>query len=193
MRGEVKALALGIMAGIILLSIVVSMDFVYQAPRTAVAYVVNDNAANIALIPNDNHLKSPQGYFASINNGDLQINFGNVAPNSWEILSDVFYVENNLNQPVTVTITIYPENSMYNLTAYVNDPPSPPPPAMPPSPMASPPPPAMPPSPYTIQFTLGPGQEYPISLELYVGNVAPGTQIQFTMTVTATYNVQGGM
>ncbi|MDT7873268.1 MAG: hypothetical protein RRB18_06645, partial [Sulfolobaceae archaeon] len=71
------------MAGIILLSIVVSMDFVYQAPRTAVAYVVNDNAANIALIPNDNHLQSQQGYFAFINNqGDLQINFGNVAPNS---------------------------------------------------------------------------------------------------------------
>jgi len=181
MRGEVKALALGIMAGIILLSIVVSMDFVYQAPRTAVAYVVNDNAANIALIPNDHNLQSPRGYFAFINKqGDLQINFGNVAPNSVEILSDVFYVKNNLNQPVTVTITIDAENSMYYLKAYVKDPPSSSPSPMPPS--------------YTITFTLGPGQESPISLELYVGNVAPGTQIQFTITVTATYNVPpGGM
>jgi hypothetical protein len=173
MRGEVKALALGIMAGIILLSIVVSMDFVYQAPRTAVAYVVNDNAANIALIPNDNHLQSQQGYFAFINNqGDLQINFGNVAPNSLETLSDVFYVKNNLNQPVTVIITTPAAgNSAYYLKVSVH---------------------SQPPS-HTIQFTLKPGQQVPISLELYVGNVAPGTQILITITVAAGYNVQGGM
>lgn len=175
MRTETKALTLGVIAGIFLLSLVVSMDFVYFAPRTAVAYVVNDCAANIALIPNDHHLKSPCGYFAFINaQGDLQINFGKVAPNSVEILSDVFYVKNNLNEPVRVTImpdapkcaSIYVFN-----TSNVN-------------PKAMPDPP--------LSLVLGPGKEIPITLVLVIHKVPPGTSLTFTIYVTATYNVVNG-
>ncbi|BCU69726.1 hypothetical protein [Stygiolobus caldivivus] len=186
MRGEIKALGLGIMAGIILLSLIVSMDFVYVAPRTAVAYVTTDNLANIALIPNDNHLQSPQGYFAFINKqGNLQINFGNVAPNSAEELSDVFYIRNNLNQPVQITITITPgDPSTYYMVAYTNVSSDPPP--MPPPP---PPPPSPPPSP---SITLPPGGTIAVSLVLVTGPVPPGTTLAFTITVTAAYNVGSG-
>lgn len=165
MRGEVKALALGIMAGIILLSIVVSMDFSYQTSTTAVAYVVNASEANIALIPNNISLQSPQGYFAFINQqGELQINFGNVAPNSIETLYNVFYVKNNLNQSVTVIIST-PSPGNYNLQAFTN------------TQSAS----------NSIQFTLGPGQQVPISLVLNVGNVTPGADLSMTIQVSATY------
>jgi hypothetical protein len=176
MRTETKALTLGVVAGIFLLSLVVSMDFVYFAPRTAVAYVVNDCAANIALIPNDHHLESPCGYFAFINaKGDLQINFGKVAPNSIEILSDVFYVKNNLNQPVKVTIAVDAPQcaSIYAFnTSNVN--------------------PQDLPDPSSLTFVLGPGQEVPITLALVTANVPPGTTLTFTMFITATYNVGYG-
>jgi hypothetical protein len=192
MRTETKALTLGVVAGIFLLSLVVSMDFVYFAPRTAVAYVVNDCAANIALIPNDHHLKSPCCYFAFINaQGDLEINFGKVAPNSLEILSDVFYIKNNLNQPVMVTITVDAPKcaSIYVYNTSTTDPAAPPPPPPPPS---TPPPPPPPPAPTTISFMLGPGQEVPITLALVTANVPPGTTLSFMMYITATYNVGNG-
>ncbi|BFI76993.1 hypothetical protein [Sulfurisphaera ohwakuensis] len=187
MQSPTKALIIGIVAGLVLLSLVVSMNFVYVAPRTAVAYVVNDNMANIALIPNNNHLQSQNGYFAFINKqGDLEINFGNIAPYSAEQLSDVFYVQNNLNQPVNVTISVDPANDT-TLGVYLSDPPMPSPPPPPPAPPAP-----MPPVTTSITFTLQPGQSVPISLILIVGQVAPGTHITFTITVTAEYNVGTG-
>ncbi|WP_236752738.1 hypothetical protein [Acidianus sp. HS-5] len=186
MRTETKALTLGVVAGIFLLSLVVSMDFVYFAPRTAVAYVVNDCAANIALIPNDHSLQSQTGPFAYINSqGDLQINFGKVAPNSLEILSDVFFIKNNLNKPVTITLTVDAPKcaSIYVYNTSVDDPPAPPPP--PPATTPTPPPP--PPAPTTITFQLGPGAEVPITLTIVTANVPPGTTLSFMMYVTATY------
>jgi len=39
----------------------------------------------------------------------------------------------------------------------------------------------------SIQFTLGPGQQVPISLVLNVGNVTPGADLSMTIQVSATY------
>lgn len=157
MQSPTKALLVGVVAGLVLLSLVVSMDFVYVAPRTAVAYIVNDAGANIALIPNNNHLESQKGYFAFLNaEGDLEINFGNVAPSTTESLSDVFYIQNNLNEPVSVSITVQnPSGATLTVSS--------------------------------TSFTLQPGQKVPITLTLSVGSVSPGTQLTFTITITATY------
>ncbi|MEM3951112.1 FixG Ig-like domain-containing protein, partial [Saccharolobus sp.] len=123
-----------------------------------------DGNANIALVPNNNNLQSQQGYFAQIqNNGELVINFGNVAPSSVETLTDVFYIVNNLNEPVSVTITVEGNTNNYGISV----------------------------TPYS--FTLQPGQanEVPISITLNVGGASPNTQLSFTITITANYMAAG--
>ena len=177
MQGSLKHILLGVAVGLVLLSLVVSMDFVYYAPRVAVATVVYDNMANIALIPNDNHLQGPAGYFAYIGkDGDLHINFGYVAPNTVEVLSDVFYIKNNLNQPVTITVDPKPHA---DFTVYVSYSPN-----VNPSDLKG--------LSTDPTITLGPGQEVAVTLILFVGQVPPGTQIVFPIYVLATYHVGNG-
>ncbi|BAB66628.1 hypothetical protein [Sulfurisphaera tokodaii] len=166
MQNTTKALIIGTVLGILLISFVASMTFYYTTqPRDVDATVVGDASANIALIANDTAIgySSTGSPFVTYNSqGDLVINFGNVATNANETLKYLFDVKNNLNVTVSVTVTIpsptISGNSLYIFT---------------PSGGVS-----------TYSFTLAPGAEMPISLELLTG----GTQgsVSFSIVVEAT-------
>ncbi|QXJ31006.1 DUF1102 domain-containing protein [Saccharolobus shibatae] len=173
MQNPTKALMVGIIAGILLISFVASLTFNYTATRNVSAMIVNDDSANIALVPNDNNLKyttagaSPQPFVEEVS-GNLEVQFGNVAPNSNEILDNAFYVVNNLNTPVTVTITA--SSTSNGATLYLHSPDQ-----TQKSYWSS-----------TITFTLAAGAEEAISLELITSSSStPGSGASFTITVQA--------
>ncbi|BFI76996.1 hypothetical protein [Sulfurisphaera ohwakuensis] len=55
MKTATKALIIGIIAGLVLLSLIVSLQFQYINNRPAVATVVADPNVNIAFMPNNAH------------------------------------------------------------------------------------------------------------------------------------------
>ncbi|QIW24441.1 hypothetical protein EWF20_09940 [Sulfolobus sp. S-194] len=170
MQSPTKALIVGIIAGILLISFVASLTFVYTATRDVNATVVGDASANIALIANDSAIgySSTGNPFVSYNRaGDLQINFGNVATNAQEILKYVFDVENNLNQTVQVTITITTSSAPSGTQVYILTPQGPS---------------------TTYTFTLGAGAEQAISLELMTGNTQGNAYFQMTVTAEVPYS-----
>ncbi|MCY0849749.1 hypothetical protein [Sulfuracidifex metallicus] len=177
----------GIVLGVALLGLVFSSAvFTYTATRSFTVTVVNDNQADIALTPNPSNLGTSAGAFVSIQqpNGNLEINFGDVAANAAVIYNGAFTITNNLNQPVEVTITIMPGSSSPSgaLQVYANDPPPPPPPA----------PPAPPQTPPSITFTLDPGVSMPITVLLNtygINNLGP---LSYTLNITATYPAPAG-
>ncbi|BFH74816.1 hypothetical protein SJAV_27600 [Sulfurisphaera javensis] len=108
MQKSTKALLFGVTVGILLISMVASLTFYYTATRDIAFTIVADNMANVALVANDSALGSYANVpFVSYNgSGDLEINGLNVALNANETLKDVFYITNNLNQSITVTVTV---------------------------------------------------------------------------------------
>lgn len=105
-----KALIAAIVSGIILLGIGIAFSqayFSYSDTRIVSINVVADPYADIALIPNNDNLgySTSNTPFVTVTNNVLTITFGNVAPNTTVTLGNIFYVKNNLNTTVTVTIT----------------------------------------------------------------------------------------
>ncbi|QXJ34030.1 hypothetical protein [Saccharolobus shibatae] len=165
MQTTTKALITGIVAGILLISMVASLTFQYTAGRDANAIVVADPSANINLVANDtaHGWSSTSIPFVNYNtSGDLQINFGAVATHANETLLYAFDVSNDLNTTATITITVMPVSVPSGTHLYI----------LTPTPSTS----------YT--FTLAAGHSQPISLKLVTG----GTQgsAKFLIIVTAT-------
>ncbi|QGA53738.1 hypothetical protein GFS03_03590 [Sulfolobus sp. E5-1-F] len=166
MQHTTKALIIGIVAGILLISMVASLTFQYTAARDVNATVVADPSANINLVANDTaHGWSSTGIpFVNYNSsGDLQINFGDVATYANETLLYAFDVSNDLNTTATITITVMPVSVPSGTNLYILTPSGPS---------------------TSYMFTLAAGHSQSISLRLATG----GTQghAKFLIIVTAT-------
>ncbi|QPG51181.1 hypothetical protein HFC64_16330 [Saccharolobus solfataricus] len=106
-----KAPIIGLILGVIMLGLVFSSTvFTYTAARSFTVLVETDPSAEIALTPNNQNLgwindNDAQPFIYLNGNGDLAINFHDVATNAMVTFYNAFKVTNYLNQTVSLTIS----------------------------------------------------------------------------------------
>jgi hypothetical protein len=161
-----------ILVGAILLGLVFStMPFLtYQDTRIVSVSITNDASGPLSLIPVHNMVGygkgSPSNAYAYYNSsGDLTINFHDVQTNAILSLTPAFYVDDNLNQTINVTMTVTPVG-MTNAKLLVNG-------------TAAP---------HTFSFLLRPSEgEVPVYLTLETFGTLPGQTATFDISFTAVY------
>ncbi len=96
----------GLLLGVLMLSLVFSQTFTYSVSRTFTVEVVKDPNADIAIIPAI-YLGTDKGYVVDGLNGsgDFEFNF-TAAPATITNFTPAFYLANNLNQTVSVEISL---------------------------------------------------------------------------------------
>jgi hypothetical protein len=164
-----------ILVGAILLGLVFStMPFLtYQDTRIVSVSITNDASGPLSLIPNNDNLgySSQQNdpYIFYNHNGDLQIQLNSVQTNSNLTLSPAFFVDDNLNQTVKVTITVVGPlttqggSSREPAVLLVN-------------------------GSTTLAFTLSPSEgEVPVYLTLLTYGTTPGETVEFQLHFTEVY------
>ncbi|MCG3110155.1 hypothetical protein L3N51_02452 [Metallosphaera sp. J1] len=97
---------IGLLLGVLMLSLVFSQTFTYSVSRTFTVEVVKDPNADIAIIPGI-YLSTEKGYVVDGLNGsgDFEFNF-TAAPATITNFTPAFYLQNNLNQTVSVEISL---------------------------------------------------------------------------------------
>ncbi|WP_229768270.1 hypothetical protein, partial [Sulfodiicoccus acidiphilus] len=161
--------------GALLLGLVFSTTpfFTYQDTRLASVTITADPAGPLSLVPNNDNLgysAQNDAYVTLNNSGDLAINLNDVQTNAMLKLDPAFYVDDNLNQTVTVTITV---SGPYNANG------------MPVSSTAK----LLVNGSTTLTFTLSPSEhEVPVYLTLTTYGTSPGTFLDFHITFTETYS-----
>jgi hypothetical protein len=164
-----------ILVGAILLGLVFStMPFLtYQDTRIVSVSITNDASGPLSLIPNNDNLgyssEQKDPYIFYNNSGDLKIELNSVQTNSNLTLSPAFYVDDNLNQTVKVTITVVGPlttqggSSSESAVLLVN-------------------------GSTTLTFTLSPSEgEVPVYLTLLTYGTGPGETVEFQLHFTEVY------
>jgi hypothetical protein len=164
-----------ILVGAILLGLVFStMPFLtYQDTRIVSVSITNDASGPLSLIPNNDNLgyssQENDPYIFYNHSGDLQIQLNSVQTNSKLTLSPAFFVDDNLNQTVKVTITVVgplttqgtrsPEPAVLLVNGST-----------------------------TLTFTLSPSEgEVPVYLTLLTYGTTPGETVEFQLHFTEVY------
>ena len=164
-----------ILVGAILLGLVFStMPFLtYQDTRIVSVSITNDASGPLSLIPVQNMVgygigSSSNAYAYYNSSGDLTINFHDVQTNAILNLTPAFYVDDNLNQTINVTMTVTPVGmTNANAKLLVNG-------------IAAP---------HTFSFLLKPSEgEVPVYLTLETFGTQPNQTATFDITFTAVYS-----
>ncbi|BBD72196.1 hypothetical protein HS1genome_0585 [Sulfodiicoccus acidiphilus] len=170
---NMRAAIYAIVVGALLLGLVFSTTpfFTYQDTRLASVTITADPAGPLSLVPNDHYLGYGSGPSASayvyLNaSGDLTINLNKVQTNAMMTISPAFFVDDNLNQTVTVTMTVTEVSGPTSIQLLVNGT-------------------AIP---HTFTFTLSPSEgEVPVYLTLETYGTMPGQSAVFHISFTETY------
>jgi len=161
-----------ILVGAILLGLVFStMPFLtYQDTRIVSVSITNDASGPLSLIPVQNTVGygsvSPNAYVYYNSSGDLTINFHEVQTNAILNLTPAFYVDDNLNQTLNVTMRVTQVGGTTNAMLLVNGTPAP----------------------LTFSFLLSPSEgEVPVYLTLETFGTQPNQTATFDISFTAVY------
>jgi|GEM_PF-1197093 len=165
-----------ILVGAILLGLVFStMPFLtYQDTRIVSVSITNDASGPLSLIPNNDNLgyssEENDPYIFYNHSGDLQIQLNSVQTNSKLTLSPAFFVDDNLNQTVKVTITVVGPLTTQG------------------TPSSSEPAVLLVNGSTTYTFTLRPSEgEVPVYLTLLTYGTTPGETVEFQLHFTEVY------
>jgi hypothetical protein len=161
-----------ILVGAILLGLVFStMPFLtYQDTRIVSVSITNDASGPLSLIPVQNTVgygsgSSSNAYVYYNTSGDLTINFHDVQTNAILNLTPAFYVDDNLNQTLNVTVQLSEVSSDGFVNLLINGS-----------------------SFHTFSFLLSPSEgEVPVYLTLETFGTHPNSGAIIFITFTATY------